>query len=94
MIYSYYFLGAVGLLVLWFILTYNGLVRRKYRVDEAWADIDVQLKRRYDLVPNLVEIVKGYMQHERQVFENVTQARAAAMGAKSEHERIEKENIF
>lgn len=91
---SYYIYGLLALLVLWLIFTYNGLVRRKNRVNEAWADIDVQLKRRYDLVPNLVEIVRGYMQHERQVFENVTKARTAAMGATSEHDRIEKENMF
>lgn len=92
--YLYYALGAVALVVLWGIATFNGLVRRTNRVKEAWADIEVQLKRRYDLVPNLVETVKGYMAHERQVFENVTQARAAAMGAKSEKEKLKAENAF
>jgi len=94
MTYLYYLLGFVVLVFLWLVATYNGLIRRKNRVNEAWADIDVQLKRRYDLVPNLVEIVKGYMQHERQVFENVTHARAQAMGAKSEKERARAENMF
>jgi len=89
--YTLIILAAVAL---WLMFTYNGLIRRKNRVNEAWADIDVQLKRRYDLVPNLVETVKGYMAHERQVFENVTQARAAAMGATSEKDKIEKENMF
>jgi len=63
------------------IVAYNSLVRFRNRAQEAWSDIDVQLKRRYDLIPNLVETVKGYAVHERQVFENVTAARARAMGA-------------
>ncbi len=62
---------------------YNGMVRARNRVDEAWSGIDVQLKRRHDLIPNLVETVKGYATHEREVFEAVTQARAAAMGAQT-----------
>ncbi len=61
--------------------TYNGLVRLNVRVDEAWSDITVQLKRRADLIPNLIEAVKGYAAHEKQVFENVTAARAATVGA-------------
>jgi LemA protein len=92
--YLYYILGAILLILLWIVATFNSLVRRNNRVKEAWADIEVQLKRRYDLVPNLVEVVKGYMSHERQVFESVTQARAAAMGAKSEKERLQAENMF
>jgi LemA protein len=72
-------IGVVVLGVVWLIAAYNGLVRRRNQVDEAWADIEVQLKRRYDLVPNLVETVKGYMTHEREVFENVTEARAGLM---------------
>ena len=78
---TYIILAVVIILVLWAILAYNGLVTGRNRVKEAWADIDVQLKRRYDLIPNLVETVKGYAAHEKGVFENVTQARAAAMGA-------------
>lgn len=91
---SYYLVGTIALVVLWLIGVYNGLVRRNNRVKEAWADIEVQLKRRYDLVPNLVEIVRGYMQHERQVFERVTEARAKAMGAQSEQEKVAAENMF
>ena len=68
-------------IVLWAIVAYNGFVRRVARSKEAWADIDVQLKRRYDLIPNLVETVKGYAAHESGVFQNVTAARSAAMGA-------------
>lgn len=71
----------VVFLALWLIFVYNSLVRLRNRAKEAWADIDVQLKRRYDLIPNLVESVKGYMAHERGVFEKVTEARARAMGA-------------
>jgi len=67
--------------VLWAILAYNGLITSKNRAQEAWADIDVQLKRRYDLIPNLVNTVKGYAAHESSAFENVTKARALAMGA-------------
>lgn len=73
--------SIVVIIVLWVIAAFNGLVLRRRRADEAWSDIDVQLKRRYDLIPNLVESVKGYAKHEAQVFEKVTQARAAAMGA-------------
>ena len=70
-----------SVIVLWLILAYNAIVRLRNRAKEAWADIDVQLKRRYDLIPNLVESVKGYMAHERGVFEKVTEARTRAMGA-------------
>jgi LemA protein len=69
------------LIVLWLILAYNGLVRTRSRAQEAWADIEVQLKRRYDLIPNLVEAVKGYAGHEKTVFEDVTKARSQAMQA-------------
>jgi len=71
----------VAVIVLWLIFTYNRLVLLLNRAKEAWADIDVQLKRRYDLIPNLVETVRGYATHEKEVFENVTKARAAAMTA-------------
>ena len=80
--------------LLWFIFSYNGLVTLKNRAKEAWSDIDVQLKRRYDLIPNLVETVKGYMQHEREVFEKVTEARTKAMEAKNLQEKAESENQF
>jgi len=71
----------IALVAVWLVLVYNGLVRLRNRAQEAWSDIDVQLKRRYDLVPNLVESVKGYMKHEAGVFENVTKARSQAMQA-------------
>lgn len=74
-------LGVVVLLLLWLWAAYNGLVRLKNQTDESWSDIDVQLKRRYDLIPNLVESVKGYATHEKTAFENVTAARSAAMTA-------------
>lgn len=73
--------GLIVLLGLFFWATYNGLVKLGVRVDEAWSDITVQLKRRADLIPNLVESVKGYAAHEKEVFENVTNARAAMLGA-------------
>ena len=69
------------LFFLWVVLTYNRFVALRNRTKEAWADIDVQLRRRYDLIPNLVETVKGYASHEKTVFENVTKARTAAMAA-------------
>lgn len=74
-------LGLVVVIVIAIIAIYNSLVTLKNRADEAWSDIDVQLKRRYDLIPNLVETVKGYAAHEKEVFENVTKARTAAMAA-------------
>lgn len=85
---------AIALLALWAVADYNGLVTLKNRAKEAWADIDVQLKRRYDLIPNLMETVKGYAAHEKEVFEKVTEARAAAMGAKTLEERAQKENML
>lgn len=85
---------VVVLLVLWVIVTFNGLVRLLNRAKEAWADIDVQLKRRYDLIPNLVETVKGYAAHEKEVFAKVTEARSRAMGARSPKEKGEAENAL
>ena len=67
-------LGMLFILALAFVFIYNGLVTLRGRVKNAWAQIDVQLKRRYDLIPNLIETVKGYAKHEREVFENVTKA--------------------
>ncbi|MEK7163011.1 MAG: LemA family protein [Patescibacteria group bacterium] len=81
-------------IALWLVLVYNGLIRRRFRVKEAWSDIDVQLKRRYDLIPNLIEMVKGYMAHERTVFEKVTEARTKAMGANTKEEKLGAENIL
>jgi len=78
----------------WLIAVYNGLITLKNRTDEAWSDIDVQLKRRYDLIPNLVATVKGYATHESATMEKVIQARAAAMGATSTAARAEAENAL
>ena len=74
-------LGIVVLLILWFIAAYNGLVRLRNNVRNAWAQIDVQLKRRHDLIPNLVEVVKDYMGYEQEVLQNVTKARSVAVAA-------------
>ncbi len=88
----YIILGIIALLVLWLVVSFNSFIRFINQAKEAWADIDVQLKRRYDLIPNLVSIVKGYATHESGSFEKVTQARAVAMGAKTvgEHASAEK----
>jgi len=83
MILGYVILGVVVLAVLWMMAMYNSLVRLRNAVRNAWAQIDVQLKRRHDLIPNLVETAKGYMQHERGTFEAVTQARNQAMQART-----------
>lgn len=80
---AFVLLAIVGLLVVTLIVIYNGLVRTKIRVDEAWSDITVQLKRRADLIPNLVETVKGYAKHEEGVFTKVTEARTAILNAGS-----------
>ncbi len=72
-------LAILFVLIIAIISMYNGLIRLKNRVDEAWSDIDVQLKRRYDLIPNLIETVKGYASHEKETLENVVQARNSAM---------------
>ena len=77
----YVLLGGIVLVVLWGIFAYNALVKARNKVDEAWSGIDVQLKRRHDLVPNLVETVKGYAAHERQTLESVTAARQHAVAA-------------
>jgi LemA protein len=76
-----YLIIILGLVILWVIFIYNGFITLVNRTKEAWADIEVQLKRRYDLIPNLVNTVKGYATHESSAFENVTKARAAAMNA-------------
>lgn len=76
------------------VFLYNSLVRAKNRVDEAWSDIEVQLKRRYDLIPNLVETVKGYAKQESGVLESVTKARSVAMNAGSMQERLKDENML
>lgn len=82
----------LAIIVLWVVFAFNRLVTLVNRAKEAWADIAVQLKRRYDLIPNLVETVKGYAAHESSAFENVTKARAAAMGASSTADKAQAEN--
>ena len=86
--------GIVAVAVIAFIGIYNGLVRRKNQAEEAWADIEVQLKRRYDLIPNVVEVAKGYAGHEKGLLENVTKARTAAMGAGTTGEHAKAENML
>jgi len=85
---------VVALLVLFVIGTYNALVRLRNQVDNAWSQIDVQLKRRHDLIPNLVETAKGYMAHERGTFETITKARSQAMGAKTVAEAAKAEGAL
>lgn len=90
----YIILGIIIVLILWFVALYNGLIKLKNRVDESWSDIDVQLKRRYDLIPNLVQTVKGYAKHERELFEKVTQARSQAMQATGLQDKAKAENML
>jgi LemA protein len=85
---------VIVVLALLVVFIYNGLVRAKVRVDEAWSDISVQLKRRYDLIPNLVNTVKGYAKHEKTVFEDVTKARANALNAQTVPEAAKADNQF
>jgi len=87
-------LGVVVLVLLWAIFTYNRLVTLRTRADNGWSQIDVQLRRRYDLIPNLVETVKGYAEHERETFESVTRARAAAEAATGVGAQAEAENAL
>ena len=87
-------LAVVILIGFWLVGIYNSLVSLKIKSDEALSDIDVQTKRRYDLIPNLVETVKGYASHESGVFEKVTNARAAAMGAQNLHDKAKAENML
>ncbi len=85
---------VVFAIVVWVATTYNRLITLRNLVENAWAQIDVQLKRRHDLIPNLVETVKGYAAHERQTFEKVIQARSAAMSATGPHARADAENVL
>jgi LemA protein len=91
---AWIFLGVLVGVVLWAIQTYNKLVRLRNRVDAVWADIDVQLKRRHDLVPNLVKVVERYAAHERETFEEVTEARGQALAAESPEDRAHAENAL
>jgi LemA protein len=88
------FIIVIAVLLLLVVAMYNGLIRLKNRVDEAWSDIDVQLKRRHDLIPNLVETVKGYAAHESQTLENVINARNRAMQAGGAEEKAKAENAL
>ena len=90
----YILLGIVGIAALFAVGIYNGLIRLRNRAEEAWSDIEVQLKRRYDLIPKVVEAVKGYTGHERETLESVTHARVAAMGAKTAGEHARAENML
>ncbi len=87
-------LGLLAVLLLWFVAVYNGLVALRNRVKAAWSQIDVQLKRRYDLIPNLVNTVKGYMKHEAGIFEKIAAARAGAMAASTPAEKGAAEGIL
>ena len=87
-------LGVMVLIVLYLVVLYNGLVRLRNRIEAAWAQIDVQLKRRHDLIPNLVETVKGYATHERETLDSVTRARAAAEMASGPVEKAAAENML
>jgi len=90
----YIIFALLALIGLWFVWAYNRFVRLTNRVGEAWSDIDVQLKRRYDLIPNLIETVKGYVQHERGTLESVTEARTRAMNAQTVEEHAQAENML
>lgn len=90
----YIVLGVVLLVALWGVYAYNKFVKFVYRTDEAWADIDVQLKRRYDLIPNLINTVKGYAKHEQETFAKVTEMRTKAMQAEGLQERGRAENML
>lgn len=87
-------LGALVLLFLWIAGTYNKFVRLGVRAEEAWRGIDTLLRKRFDLIPNLVETVKGYATHEREVFERVTEARSASMKAQTPKEQAEADNVL
>jgi LemA protein len=87
-------IGVVALLVVGLVLLYNRLVRLRNRVDNAWSQVDVQLRRRYDLIPNLVETVKGYAAHERETFEAVTAARTRAQAAGTVQDQAQAENML
>jgi LemA protein len=90
----YIVLIVIVLVIIWAIAIYNKFIKLRNRTDEAWSDIDVQLKRRYDLIPNLIKTVKGYAAHESATFEKVTEARTVAMNAGSVQEHAQAENIL
>jgi len=88
------FVILIVLIILWLIVTYNRLVKLRVLSEQAWSDVDVQLKRRHDLIPNLVETVKGYASHERTTLEDVVKLRNSAITATSPEEKIEAENML
>lgn len=90
----YYVIGVLVVIVLWLIWAYNGFVRYRNRTKESWADIDVQLKRRYDLIPNLVKTVERYATHEKDTLAKVTEMRTRAMGAVDPEQKAEAENML
>ncbi len=94
MSFTFIILAIVVIAALWFIVTYNRFITYVQRAKEAWADIDVQLKRRYDLIPNLVNTVKGYMTHESSTFEKITEARTKAMSAGSLADKTHAEDML
>jgi LemA protein len=94
MVWAIVILAAVVLVAIALVVLYNRLVRLRNRVDNAWAQIEVQLKRRWDLIPNLVETVKGYAAHERETYQNVTEARAAAQRAQTPAEAAQTEGLL
>ncbi len=94
MMWLYILAAIIVILAFWLIAMFNSLIRQRNRVTEAWSDIEVQLKRRYDLIPNLMETVKGYASHERGVFEEVTKTRTQAMQATGLKEKSDAENML
>ncbi|MCB2223229.1 MAG: LemA family protein [Actinobacteria bacterium] len=90
----YVLLAAIGLVLLAAVVVFNRLIKQRNRVDNAWAQVDVQLRRRYDLIPNLVETVKGYAAHERRTFEDVVAARNAAQGATGVADQAQAEGVL
>lgn len=94
MYWTWIIIGAIAIIIIWFISSYNSFVRLRNMVREAFSTMDVYMKKRYDLIPNLVETVKGYASHERATLEDVISARNAAAGANSMQERMESENVL
>lgn len=94
MIYFIIFIVLIVFVILFFVSIYNALIRLRNQVKNAWAQIDVQLKRRHDLIPNLIETVKGYMTHERQIMENITKYRSQAINAQTVGEKAQAESLL
>jgi LemA protein len=94
MAFIYIIIAVLAVLIFWVVMSYNRLIILKNRSKEAWSDIDVQLKRRYDLIPNLVETVKGYASHEKELFVKLAEARSGAMKATGVKEKAEAENVL